>query len=139
MSRACSMNRSDDAVSPVIGVILMVAVTVILAAVVASFTFGMAANVSKAKFVANTVARSTNTTVPVTGPHIWVTYQGGPDAGSLLYETILVNGANPRTWVPQVGQTLSVTSGTRGIGKDIVTVTGVFTDGTSQVVLNALV
>ena len=35
------MNRNEDAVSPVIGVILMVAITVILAAVVGAFVFGM--------------------------------------------------------------------------------------------------
>ena len=33
--------RDDDAVSPVIGVILMVAITVILAAVIASFVLGL--------------------------------------------------------------------------------------------------
>ncbi|CAD7776403.1 Archaeal Type IV pilin, N-terminal [Candidatus Methanoperedenaceae archaeon GB50] len=32
---------NEEAVSPVIGVILMVAITVILAAVIASFVFGM--------------------------------------------------------------------------------------------------
>ena len=35
----------EDAVSPVIGVILMVAITVILAAVIAAFVFGMAGSV----------------------------------------------------------------------------------------------
>ena len=35
------MNRNEDAVSPVIGVILMVAITVILAAVIAAFVFSM--------------------------------------------------------------------------------------------------
>ncbi|MDO8726166.1 MAG: type IV pilin N-terminal domain-containing protein [Candidatus Methanoperedens sp.] len=34
-------NRNEDAVSPVIGVILMVAITVILAAVIAAFVFGL--------------------------------------------------------------------------------------------------
>jgi len=33
--------NDDDAVSPVIGVILMVAITVILAAVIASFVLGL--------------------------------------------------------------------------------------------------
>ena len=37
------MNRNEDAVSPVIGVILMVAITVILDAVIAAFVFGMGA------------------------------------------------------------------------------------------------
>ena len=38
------MKHSDGAVAPVIGVILMVAITVILAAVVAAFAFGMSGN-----------------------------------------------------------------------------------------------
>jgi flagellin-like protein len=36
-----ALRRDDDAVSPVIGVILMVAITVILAAVIASFVLGL--------------------------------------------------------------------------------------------------
>ncbi|MEM2991626.1 MAG: type IV pilin N-terminal domain-containing protein, partial [Halobacteria archaeon] len=35
------LKKSEEAVSPVIGVILMVAITVILAAVIAAFVFGM--------------------------------------------------------------------------------------------------
>ena len=37
--------RDDDAVSPVIGVILMVAITVILAAVIGTFVLGLGDNV----------------------------------------------------------------------------------------------
>jgi len=40
-----SKNTLDDAVSPVVGVILMVAVTVILAAVIASFVLDLGSNV----------------------------------------------------------------------------------------------
>ena len=47
--------KNDEAVSPVIGVILMVAITVILAAVIAAFVFGMSGNISKTKVVAVTV------------------------------------------------------------------------------------
>ncbi len=47
--------KNDEAVSPVIGVILMVAITVILAAVIAAFVFGMSGNISKTKVVASTV------------------------------------------------------------------------------------
>ena len=44
------MRRMDEkGVSPVIGVILMVAITVILAAVIASFVFGMTGTISKPK------------------------------------------------------------------------------------------
>jgi flagellin-like protein len=39
--------RNDDAVSPVIGVILMVAITVILAAVIGTFVLGLAGTVKK--------------------------------------------------------------------------------------------
>ncbi|MEF8872712.1 MAG: type IV pilin N-terminal domain-containing protein, partial [Haloarculaceae archaeon] len=38
--------NDDDAVSPVIGVILMVAITVILAAVIATFVLGLGEQVS---------------------------------------------------------------------------------------------
>lgn len=41
MSKANQFLKEEDAVSPVIGVILMVAITVILAAVIAAFVFGM--------------------------------------------------------------------------------------------------
>jgi len=41
-------SKDEEAVSPVIGVILMVAITVILAAVIAAFVFGMGGNLSQA-------------------------------------------------------------------------------------------
>ncbi|WP_049894148.1 type IV pilin [Halogranum rubrum] len=40
-------NKEDRAVSPVIGVILMVAITVILAAVIGTFVLGLGSNVSQ--------------------------------------------------------------------------------------------
>ena len=58
--------KNDEAVSPVIGVILMVAITVILAAVIAAFVFGMSGNISKTKVVAATVSQPNATTVTVT-------------------------------------------------------------------------
>lgn len=41
------LTKNEEAVSPVIGVILMVAITVILAAVIASFVFGLGSNAPK--------------------------------------------------------------------------------------------
>ncbi len=41
MRKDMKFGKNDEAVSPVIGVILMVAITVILAAVIAAFVFGM--------------------------------------------------------------------------------------------------
>ncbi len=66
---------SEDAVSPVIGVILMVAITVILAAVIAAFVFGMAGNVSKTRSIAVTAGTS--------GSNFTTTYNGGPDDSDL--------------------------------------------------------
>ena len=66
---------SEDAVSPVIGVILMVAITVILAAVIAAFVFGMAGNVSKTRSIAVTAGTS--------GTNFTTTYNGGPDDSDL--------------------------------------------------------
>ena len=72
------INRSDEeAVSPVIGVILMVAIVVILAAVIAAFVFGMAGNVAPSKSVAATASMN--------GDEIICTYQGGKELVSELH------------------------------------------------------
>ncbi len=76
--------KNDEAVSPVIGVILMVAITVILAAVIAAFVFGMSGNISKTKVVAFSVQK-------VAGNEIVVTYQGGQDAGAFINASVSIN------------------------------------------------
>ena len=68
--------KNDEAVSPVIGVILMVAVTVILAAVIAAFVFGMAGNMSKGKVVGFTATKASNGVITITNI-------GGQDVASL--------------------------------------------------------
>ena len=80
--------KNEDAVSPVIGVILMVAITVILAAVIAAFVFGMAGNISKTKGVAATVQRPDASSVQIT-------YNGGQDAATLNMIQWTINGAQP--------------------------------------------
>ncbi|MGD1003854.1 MAG: type IV pilin N-terminal domain-containing protein [Methanoregulaceae archaeon] len=67
--------KNGDAVSPVIGVILLVAITVILAAVIAAFVFGMAGNIQKTRVVAATASTQ--------GSTITVTWQGGQDNGQV--------------------------------------------------------
>lgn len=66
------MKYNDNAVSPVIGVIVMVAVTVILAAIIAAFVFGMAQGIQKDPYVA-VVA------YPIEDSVVLVSYQGGPN------------------------------------------------------------
>ncbi len=54
-----NFKKNDEAVSAVIGVILMVAITVILAAVIAAFVFQLGGNVPKSKQVGVEVKRTT--------------------------------------------------------------------------------
>jgi len=58
-----ALRRDEKGVSPVIGVILMVAITVILAAVIASFVFGLAGTVPKQKTPGITATRTDDSTV----------------------------------------------------------------------------
>ena len=139
--------KNDEAVSPVIGVILMVAITVILAAVIAAFVFGMAGNISKTKVVAATVQQPDASTIVVT-------YQGGQDAQSFAGANVTVTPGsgtlastayNPNDGTvgsldSVVGSSCKVT-GTTGqfANKDHVVVVGWFSDGSSQVILDNFV
>lgn len=140
--------KNDEAVSPVIGVILMVAITVILAAVIAAFVFGMSGNISKTKVVASTVAQPD-------ANRIVVTYQGGQDDSTLSYVSVTApNGTvynttdtkgtlavSTTTAKPAVGASsvLNGVSATEFAGRDHVVVVGVFTDGVSQVISDTYV
>ncbi len=74
--------RHEDAVSPVIGTILMVAITVILAAVIGAFVFGVPTHIQKAKFMGSSIKVDTN------GGTVLLSYHGGPDDISLDKITI---------------------------------------------------
>ena len=135
--------KNDEAVSPVIGVILMVAITVILAAVIAAFVFGMAGNISKTKVIAATAQKPTATVISVT-------YQGGQDATSFMGANVTVtdSAATPGTitystavnglgWLStSVGNSITATDTTAYGAKSHVTVTANFNDGTQQVILD---
>jgi flagellin-like protein len=132
--------KNEDAVSPVIGVILMVAITVILAAVIAAFVFGMAGNVPKSKNVAVTVFQQ--------GSQLGMTYNGGPDASAVsgFNLTFFPSGASgpykpSLTANPMFETTVGNTSywGGATSGQDKVTITGVFKDGTEQVILDTTI
>jgi len=135
--------KNEEAVSPVIGVILMVAITVILAAVIAAFVFGMAGNIQKTKVVAATAYRPN-------ASGVIITYQGGQDANTLIGLNFTVGGTLAAI-SPTTGNGYG-TAGTGGItatgsqlpvGTQIyivnaptnsnVEVIGAFSDGTTQV------
>ena len=125
-------HTNENAVSPVIGVILMVAITVILAAVIAAFVFGMAGNITKTKIVAATAQK------PDTS-HIYVTYQGGQDAGILTNMTVSIDGSQVGTFggltgVLPVGESKIYTGAFSG--KNHLVCVGYFSDGSSQVIMD---
>jgi flagellin-like protein len=78
--------ENEDAVSPVIGVILMVAITVILAAVIAAFVFGMASGV-------DTQSKNVAATAQLSGDYVVVTYMGGSDHDTVYSVTCSVKDA----------------------------------------------
>jgi len=125
-----AFTKNDEAVSPVIGVILMVAITVILAAVIAAFVFGMAGNIQTTKVVSLTMTDA--------GTHGVVTIVGGTDLASLNKVYYSIDGGTPinlfTTGTVSVGAYKSTTgheiTGTRVI------VTGVFADGSTQILLD---
>jgi flagellin-like protein len=146
-----ALMKNEDAVSPVIGVILMVAVTVILAAVIASFVFGMTGNVQKTKVVAAT-ANIENSGAIV------IVYQGGQDEASLMginitapngtvYYTSSTDGAltvstatSPAVAMPKIGASMKLSPGPDWPdGQKHVVVVGTFNDGASQVILDTFV
>jgi flagellin-like protein len=127
--------KGEDAVSPVIGVILMVAITVILAAVIAAFVFGMASGISKTKTVAATARQVSSDVV--------VTWQGGTDNQQVKsYNVSLSNSLNTIKWErnlpPKVGNSTTF-AGDGTNGQDHVVVSAAFQDGSQQVVLDSYV
>ena len=139
---------NEKGVSPVIGVILMVAATIVIAAVVMAMLGGF----NPPRRTYNVIASASEN---ATG-WIAVTYQGGPDAAQVDYLNISVNeqsyynnSASPTLgWMENcwgnagdsspdvtVGCTL-VVKGKQGPNNDHVVVSATFLDGSSQVILD---
>ena len=127
--------KNEEAVSPVIGVILMVAITVILAAVIAAFVFGMAGNIQKTKVVSFTLSR-------VSTSNVSVTFQGGQDAGSVYNITftspsgLTVNTLGSAATILPVGSSIQLTSvpaNSHMVGVSY------FNDGSQQVVIDTTI
>ena len=133
--------KNDEAVSPVIGVILMVAITVILAAVIAAFVFGMAGTTSTTKNVGMTIALDKNS-------HAVLTFQGGTDLPQMQNVSFKLNGtstvygfADDNTYANAFTENdFPVTVGTSvytsmAVTTSKVSVVGKFKDGTESVLL----
>ena len=144
-----SFKREENAVSPVIGVILMVAITVILAAVIGAFVFGMGGNVAKTYIVSVTAAQTGDDTVDIT-------FQGGPDASAVESMNVTIgsayfdsagdyNALEQITFTDpvSVGKTVTCTDQTTNTDitsdRDHLVVVATFVDGSKQVVLDTYV
>ncbi len=128
------MYKREEAVSPVIGVILMVAITVILAAVIAAFVFGMAGNVQKTKNVAFTVERSATSQTDGL-----VTFQGGKDAKDVSVADILVGTSTTAQTGPTIIGSSQTITGLSAGQKTKVVIRVTFRDGSQQVVVDTQV
>ena len=133
-----SITKKDDAVSAVISTILLVAITVIVAAVVATFVFGMAGNVPKTKLVAGKVSHADERTVTVT-------YLGGDDASTCTAVSWILtksDGSALSSFIMLPTTESIVLTGTEKTfhiqypGKKRVLATATFSDGTQQVILD---
>jgi flagellin-like protein len=80
----------DDAVSPVIGVILMVAITVILAAVIATFVLGLGDQVSETAPQA-----SFSFDYDSTAGHVNITHSGGASLEPDRVDVVVTGGGSP--------------------------------------------
>ncbi len=125
-----NFKQNEEAVSPVIGVILMVAITVILAAVIAAFVFGMSSNVQTTKTVGVTAALNSE-------QFLVVTVQGGGDVADLKYLNMTVNGVeNGSVDDGEATVGASFNSSAKIQPGDHVVVVAHFKDNSQQVVLD---
>jgi flagellin-like protein len=127
--------QNDDGVSPVIGTILLVAITVVLVAIVAAVVMGMVGQVSSTKDVGVTVQPWSDD-----NDHgVTVLLYGGNDVSNLVTIRASVDGTNmeePSEYEdPLVGKVykFNVTPTDENLVNKLVVVTGNFTDGTTSV------
>jgi FlaG/FlaF family flagellin (archaellin) len=127
--------NTDTAVSPILATLLILLLTVVLFAVVASMTLNMGNTAPAIRMVSFTAHQE--------GEVIYVTYHGGPNQLDVADPGIvaLVNEQEMQTPFSKTGHvevgTSAKTAGT--LGKDHVTVTVTYRDGKRSVALDTFV
>jgi len=105
----------DEAVSPVIGVILMVAITVILAAVIASFVLGLGSQTQTTPQASFSTDYSSNSSLGTYDGDLTITHDSGD---SIVDDELYLRGDNFResgnnqSWAGYVGEDNATVSGT---------------------------
>ena len=129
----------EKGVSPVIGVILMVAATIVVAAVVMGMLGGFSP--PKKTYAVGASASRINSSA------ISITYLGGPDQASVdtkAYSYVIISNASGTyvggRFLPTVGNSTVITGlQSAYAGREHVVVNVTFIDGTTQVILDTYV
>lgn len=122
-----NVKKTEDAVSPVVATILLVAIAVGLAAVIAAMAFGMVGNLEGGKMVSLTV----DTQKSASG-NIIITFAGGADLPALTGLRVTVDGEeasvynNGYTFPPHVGTIQQYTAAKTGQHR--ILIVGIFGD-----------
>lgn len=127
-----NIRKDNSAVSAVIGTIMMVSITVVLAATVVTMAYEMSDDLHPMYFAVVT-AKQTNATT------IEFTFVGGPDADSLRYldatiDGVAIDGMPSRDDI-DLGSVWTYTDEALN-GRNHLIVTATFVDDTSQIILN---
>ena len=130
-------NRKDQAVSEVMGTILMVALVVILAAVIGSLVFGLAGSMQNANLAGVSAVRFNST-------YTIVTVTSGGDGNNPLYNlSFSIDGVSygsmTQGTAPLIVGNSSYIGSTTTTGNNHLVVVGWFGDGTQQIVMDTTI
>lgn len=121
---------NEEAVSPVVGVILMVCITIILAAVVAAFVFGM----SGEQKGGHTIGIKTG----YSGGDIVLTYYGGDGNNLLTGIDVTLDDVVQPVWLPvTIGETKTFTG--PYATPTTALITAHYSDGSEYIVMNGYI
>ena len=95
----------EKGVSPVIGVILMVAATIVIAAVVMAMLGGFGPPKRQYTVTASAVESGSDTDGDGAVPEIIITYTGGPDQDLVDYLDVMIDGTDVYDESAGIGQT----------------------------------
>lgn len=125
--------KTEEAISPVVSTIMLVAICIIMAAIIGAFAFGIVGDTNEPRtvgFIVKTTALN----------EVTITNYGGDDIPTLEIVTVGINGNAATEWVGGnvIGATAKYTS-LDGINSEItnhVVITGQFSDGSKQVLFD---
>ncbi|PAV08661.1 type IV pilin [Methanocorpusculum parvum] len=125
--------KKNDGVSPVIGTILLVAITVVLVAIISAVVMGMTGGIGTSHVVGVKVGQDTT-------EELLVTITGGDTTG--LGNIYVYNGSNFVDTVSfasySVGQPMSFTNASLTAGPASISVVGQFPDGNQTIYIGTI-